>query len=107
MRLIGVILAFTGLIGFQTRWTLKLYIPVAFYLWAVPCFFGKLNHNQILLWIPIIFAFSQCSAVWSVDAIIKKLRKTWTPPEKISDIRIASYIDMDSSRNDLLLFRPP
>lgn len=82
MRLIGVILAFTGLIGFQTRWTLKLYIPVAFYLWAVPCFFGKLNHNQILLWIPIIFAFSQCSAVWSVDAIIKKLRKTWTPPEK-------------------------
>ena len=81
IRWIGVVLAISGLIGFQTKWTLKLYIPIAFYLWAVPCFYGKLNHNQIMLWIPVIFAFSRCSDVCSVDALIKRFRKRWSAPK--------------------------
>ncbi|MBL4707201.1 MAG: UbiA family prenyltransferase [Flavobacteriales bacterium] len=71
----GLALAYCGLLGFQTKWTLKLYIPIALYLWGVPCFFGKLNHHHIMVWVPIILAFSPCSNVLSIDALLRRIRK--------------------------------
>lgn len=79
---VGYILALCGLWGFQTKWILKIYIPIALYLWGVPCFFGKLNHHHIMVWIPILLAFSPCSDVLSIDALIRRIRKK---PRKISN----------------------
>lgn len=81
MGIIGLVLAFSGLLGFGTKWTLKLYIPIALYLWGIPCFYGKLNHHHIIVWIPIIFAFSRCSDVLSVDALLRKIRGKFKKPE--------------------------
>lgn len=74
-------LAYCGLWGFQAKWTIKIYALFALYLWGVPCFFGKLNHHHIMVWIPIIFAFAPSSDVLSIDALIKKKRKVSTPPQ--------------------------
>ncbi|MEQ3674742.1 MAG: hypothetical protein ABNH19_06145 [Dokdonia sp.] len=82
VRWLGMLLAFTGIIGFKTKYTLKVFIPIIFYLWAVPNFYGKLNHNQIMVWIPILLAFSRCSDVWSIDALILRMRHRWKPPQK-------------------------
>lgn len=71
----GIILATCGFLGLWTKWTLKLFIPVALYIWAVPTFYGKLNHHHMLVWAAMILAFSQCSAVWSLDSLIRKIRK--------------------------------
>lgn len=75
MSQIGYVLAICGFLGLGSRWTLKLYIPIALYLWGVPCFFGKLNHHHIMVWVPIILAFSPCSDTLSIDALIRRIRK--------------------------------
>lgn len=80
LGIIGFILSICGLLGFQTKWTLKLYIPIALYLWGVPCFFGKLNHHHIMVWIPIILAFSPCSDTLSIDSLIRWIRKRKLKP---------------------------
>ena len=78
---IAFVLAASILVGFQTRWALILYVPIALYLWGVPNFFGKLNHRHIMVWVPMILAFSRCYDVLSVDALIAKWRgnkKEWS-----------------------------
>jgi hypothetical protein len=80
VAIVGLLLAYTGLLGLGTKWTLKLYIPIALYLWGVPCFFGKLNHHHIMVWVPIIFAFSRCSDVLSLDALYKKIKGKFIKP---------------------------
>lgn len=72
---IGLGLAISILLGFKTRIALILYIPVALYLWGVPNFYGKLNHRHIMVWVPIILAFSRCADVLSIDAYINRKRK--------------------------------
>ena len=64
--------------GFLTRIALFIHIPLAIYVWGVPCFFGKLNHNQIAVWIPMLLAFAPCADVLSIDWLIKKIKKTPT-----------------------------
>lgn len=76
MGKIALVLAVLILVGFQTRWALLIYVPIALYLWGVPNFYGKLNHRHIMVWVPMILAFSKCSEVLSVDAFIAKLRGT-------------------------------
>jgi hypothetical protein len=77
---LAISISILGILGFKTKWTLKIFLPIAFYLWAVPCFYGKLNHNQIMLWIPIILAFSPCSDVLSIDNYIKKIKRNYITP---------------------------
>lgn len=68
----GLFLAVCSMLGLGTKYVIKIFIPVAFYIWAVPCFYGKLNHNHIILWVSIIMAFSKCADVLSIDALFRK-----------------------------------
>lgn len=77
---VGSVLVFLALIGFRTRWMLLAYIPIGMYLWGVPCFFGKLNHHHIMIWIPMIFAFANSSDVLSLDSLIRKMRGNFQKP---------------------------
>jgi hypothetical protein len=81
MSFIGLGLVISILFGFKTRWALILYVPVALYLWGVPNFFGKLNHKHIMVWIPIILAFSRCAEVLSIDALINRNVKKIPKPK--------------------------
>lgn len=72
-------------VGFQTRWSLYLFVPIALYLWGVPNFFGKLNHHHIMVWVPMILALSPCGDAFSVDAWLRRLRgKSTDRSERIS-----------------------
>jgi hypothetical protein len=79
---LSIALSIMAIFGLKTKWVLRFYIPVAFYIWAVPCFYGKLNHTQIMLWIPIILAFSPCSDVLSLDNVIRNIKKKSSAPLK-------------------------
>ncbi|MEM9024625.1 MAG: hypothetical protein AAGB22_12840, partial [Bacteroidota bacterium] len=68
-----VALAFLAAIGIFTRPALLLYTLLAIYVWGVPNFFGKLNHNHVAVWIPAILALSRCGDVLSVDWLGRKL----------------------------------
>lgn len=59
-------------IGFRTRFFLIINSLCVFYIMATPNFFGKLWHEQIVIWISWFFAFSSCYDVFSLDAILKK-----------------------------------
>ncbi len=72
MAIIATVLAWLILVGFKTRIALFLYLPVALYLWGVPNFFGKLNHSHIMVWVPILLAFSRCADTYSIDAWLKR-----------------------------------
>jgi len=68
----ATICAYMAALGLFTRTALLVHIPLAIYVWGVPNFFGKLNHNQLAVWIPAILAFSACADVLSVDSVIRK-----------------------------------
>lgn len=72
--ILGSICAFSIALGLWTRWMLILNSLLIFLIIATPNFHGKLNHNQIYIWISWIFVFSRCYDVWSVDALVKKFR---------------------------------
>lgn len=69
---IGFVLCIFIIFGYKTRLFLLLNIPIVFYIVAVPNFFGKLWHEQIVIWIAWIMAFSACYDVLSIDAIKQK-----------------------------------
>jgi hypothetical protein len=60
------------LVGLFTKWAFIIYVPLALYLWGVPCFFGKISHHHMAVWIPMILAFSQSAKVLSIDFLINK-----------------------------------
>jgi len=59
---------FTSLIGIKSRWSILVFTLTLLYLFAIPNFFGKVNHNHHLIWFPAILAFSPCSDRFSLDA---------------------------------------
>jgi hypothetical protein len=69
---IGVISCLFIVIGYKTRIFLIINAVCVFYLIATPNFFGKLWHEQIVIWIAWIFTFSKCYDVFSIDALINK-----------------------------------
>lgn len=71
----AIITCHLAAIGFFTRVSLIASIPFLFYMWSVPCFFGKLNHNQLVLWIPLILAFAPSGDALSIDALIRWIRR--------------------------------
>ncbi len=63
-----------AVLGIFTRPAMIAMIPLVFYLYGVPQFFGKMSHYQFFLWITVILAFSPCFEVWSIESILKRVR---------------------------------
>ncbi len=59
-------------LGFKTRFFLVINALCCFYIIAVPNFFGKLWHEQLVIWITWFFTFSKCYDVFSLDALLNK-----------------------------------
>lgn len=68
--IVGVAGGFAA-IGYKTRFWQVVHAIAIFYMVATPNFFGKLSHNQILIWISWIMAVSPCADVLSIDAMRK------------------------------------
>lgn len=68
----GIICCSLIVVGFKTRWFLLLNAVCVFYIMATPNFFGKLWHEQIVIWISWFFMFSRCYDVFSIDAKLSK-----------------------------------
>jgi uncharacterized membrane protein YphA (DoxX/SURF4 family) len=73
IAIIGIISCLLIIIGYKTRISLIINAFTIFYIMATPNFFGKLWHEQIVIWISWFFVFSRCFDVFSIDA---KLNKT-------------------------------
>ncbi len=63
---------FTSLLGFKTKWSILIFTVTLFYLFAIPNFYGKVNHNHHLIWFPAILAFGPCADRYSLDAYLRK-----------------------------------
>lgn len=68
----GALAAFFIIIGFKTRFFLLLNTLIVFYVVATPNFFGKLWHEQLVIWIAWIMAFSSSFDVLSIDSYLNK-----------------------------------
>jgi uncharacterized membrane protein YphA (DoxX/SURF4 family) len=69
---VGVTACWFVIFGFKTRWALIVNAVCCFYIIAVPNFFGKLWHEQLIIWISWILALSNCFDVLSIDSLIGK-----------------------------------
>ena len=61
-------------LGYKTRLFLVINAITIFYVVATPNFFGKLWHNQIVIWISWILAFSHSFDIFSLDNSRKKTK---------------------------------
>lgn len=76
----GAFVSLMIVLGFRTRFFLFLNAILVFYVVATPNFFGKLWHEQIVIWISWILAFSPCADVLSLDAALKGRSKPQAKP---------------------------
>jgi hypothetical protein len=60
---------FTGLIGLFSRTSAFLVAVFGFYAWAIPEFYGKVDHNHHRLWFALLLAASPCGDALSCDAL--------------------------------------
>ncbi|HTL47107.1 MAG TPA: hypothetical protein VL688_03485 [Verrucomicrobiae bacterium] len=85
LMLLGCLL---GCVGLWSRTSAALVFFAGLYALGLPCFFGKINHYQHLLWFPSILAVSHSGDALSVDALlrtIKRVRQNTAPPEDPPD----------------------
>jgi hypothetical protein len=80
--LIGMVVTVFIMMGLGTRFFLIINAIVVFYVVATPNFFGKIWHNQLIIWISWIMVLSPCADAWSIDSI----RKGFAP-----NVRNANY----------------
>lgn len=71
---LGVICGLMATLGIFTRYSLLAYSLLALYIFGVPNFFGKLNHNHILVWFPFLLSLGPAGDQFSIDALYKRLR---------------------------------
>ncbi|MBL0016155.1 MAG: hypothetical protein IPP17_06855 [Bacteroidetes bacterium] len=71
---LGILLSGMATLGIFTRMSLIMLIPLVFYLFGVPQFYGKLSHYQFFFWITVILAFAPNYHVWSLDGIFARIR---------------------------------
>lgn len=71
---IAVIFGIMSTLGIFTRWSLLGYTLMALYIFGVPNFFGKLNHNHILVWFPFLLALGPSGDDLSVDAFLRRMQ---------------------------------
>jgi hypothetical protein len=76
---VSVVSGITSLVGWQTRASLVVFTCSAFYVCGVPNFFGKMNHNQIIIWLSAILAVSPCGDACSLDRMLLKQREPLAP----------------------------
>lgn len=76
---LGAFCAFMVAIGYKTRFFLICSCITIFYVATVPNFYGKLWHQQLVIWITWILAFSPCYDILSIDAKLKsqEIVKSW------------------------------
>jgi hypothetical protein len=67
----GIFVTLMVAIGYRTRFFLVVNSLIVFYVVASPNFFGKLWHEQIIIWISWILACSPCYQVLSIDSLSK------------------------------------
>ena len=72
MCYLGAVACFFIIIGFKTRFFLLLNTVIVFYVVATPNFFGKLWHEQIIIWISWILALSSSFDIFSFDSLLSK-----------------------------------
>jgi hypothetical protein len=72
MAYIGMAAAVGTLLGWKTRFFAVVNAITIFYVMATPNFFGKLWHEQLVIWLSWIMALSPMADVWSIDARLKK-----------------------------------
>lgn len=70
--ILGMVCCLFIVLGFRTRFFLILNAICVFYIVAVPNFFGKLWHEQFVIWITWFMAFSSCYDVFSIDSFFNK-----------------------------------
>lgn len=76
---LGITSCFFIVLGYKTRFFLLLNAMCVFYLIATPNFFGKLWHEQLVIWISWFLMFSNCYDVYSIDAWINKKELVKSP----------------------------
>jgi len=80
-----IIFSFTAMIGFFSRFSALMVVPLSFYVLMIPNLFGKVHHYNHLLWFALIFGMSRCGDSLSVDALINAWRRAdkgdTRPPE--------------------------
>lgn len=72
LRVLGILCAVMIVIGYRTRFFLLLNMFLVFYIISIPHFFGKLAHEQLIIWMSWILAVSPCYEVFSVDAKLSR-----------------------------------
>jgi hypothetical protein len=72
--IIGALFSLISVVGYRTRLFMILNAVCVFYVVATPNFFGKLWHQQIIIWIAWVLAASPCADVWSLDAKLGRVR---------------------------------
>lgn len=65
----GIFVCIMIALGMFTRVFLVTNALLCFYIIATPNFFGKLWHEQLIIWISWFFTFSRCYDVFSFDAL--------------------------------------
>lgn len=89
---VGIVTALMVALGLGTRVFLIINAVACFYIMAVPNFFGKLWHEQLVIWISWFFALSRCYDVFSIDALIKRYpvakRPEYTYPVRLFWIQL-------------------
>jgi len=65
---VGIISCIFIIVGYKTRIFLLINGITIFYIMATPNFFGKLWHEQIVIWVSWFFVFSRCYDIFSIDS---------------------------------------
>jgi len=65
---IGAVVSLVIAFGWRTRLFMLVNVPIVFYIVAAPNFFGKLWHEQVIIWMAWILASSPCFDVLSIDS---------------------------------------
>lgn len=80
---IFIVTSIMSIFGLFTQYSIFITTVLAFYLFGIPNFFGKVNHDHHLVLFAAIMSVSRCADVWSIDAIIKSRKKEFIPKPSI------------------------
>lgn len=72
-------LAFLAALGIGFRFVAPLAAGLHLYIFAIPNCFGKINHDNTIVLVSMILAFSCASDAWSLDSWLRKKRRRAAP----------------------------
>lgn len=56
------------LLGYKTKYAGTVFLISAFFVFGIPNFYGKIDHNHHLIWFAFLIAFSPSDKYWSMNA---------------------------------------